>query len=100
MDSHETPITTNYQPVTVDVPEDRVAEFHAFFGRFLAGRRGQGRRGGYGRKHRGVHGRRCSERREAAEHGGTTEQAAAITEGGWPTSRAQSRGPRSACPSS
>ena len=29
---------TNYQQVTVEVPEDRVAEFHAFFARFLAGR--------------------------------------------------------------
>ena len=56
MDSSENPTTTNYQPVTVDVPEDRVAEFHAFFGRFLAGRRGPGRRGGHGRQHGGVHG--------------------------------------------
>jgi hypothetical protein len=79
MDSHESPTSTNDQQVTVDVPEDRVAEFHAFFGRFLAGRRGRGRRGGYGRQHRGVHGRRCSERREAAERG-TTEQAADVTE--------------------
>ena len=79
MDSQESPTTTKYQQVTVDVPEDRVAEFHAFFRRFLAGRRGPGRRGGHGRHHRGVHGRRCSERREAAERG-TTEQASDITE--------------------
>jgi hypothetical protein len=79
MDSSETQTTTKYQQVTVDVPEDRVAEFHAFFGRFLAGRR-RGNRGRYGRHHRGAHGRRCSERREAAERGGATEQAAAITE--------------------
>jgi len=79
MDSSENPTTTNYQPVTVDVPEDRVAEFHAFFGRFLAGRRGPGRRGGHGRQHRGVHGRRCSERREAAERG-ETEQAGGVSE--------------------
>jgi hypothetical protein len=78
MDSSESPTTTKYQQVTVDVPEDRVAEFHAFFGRFLAGRRGRGRRGGY-RQHRGVHGRRCSERHEAAGRG-TTEQAADVTE--------------------
>jgi len=80
MDSQESPTTTKYQQVTVDVPEDRVAEFHAFFGRFLAGRVGRGRRGGYGRHHRGGHGRRCSERREAAERGGATEQTAGITE--------------------
>jgi hypothetical protein len=79
MDSSQIPTSINYQPVTVDVPEDRVAEFHAFFGRFLAGRRGGGRRGRYGRQHRGVHGRRCSERRESAE-GGTTAQGAGITE--------------------
>jgi hypothetical protein len=79
MDSSENPTSTNYQQVTVDVPEDRVAEFHAFFGRFLAGWRGRGRRGGYGRRHRGVHGRRCSERREAAERG-ASEQAADVTE--------------------
>jgi hypothetical protein len=79
MDSSENPTSTNYQQVTVDVPEDRVAEFHAFFGRFLAGRRGRGRRRGYGRQHRGVHGRRCSERRGAAERG-ASEQTAEITE--------------------
>jgi len=79
MDSQESPTTTNYQQVTVDVPEDRMADFHAFFGRWLAGRRGRGRRGGYGSQHRHGHGRRCSERREAAERG-ATEQAAGITE--------------------
>jgi hypothetical protein len=79
MDSQENPTNTNYQQVTVDVPEDRVAEFHAFFGRWLAARRGRGRRGGYGRQHRHGHGRRCSERREAAESS-ATEQAAGITE--------------------
>ena len=51
---------TNYQPVTVDVPEDRIAEFHAFFARFLAGRTRRGHR------HHG-RGRRC------AEHRGQTE---------------------------
>jgi hypothetical protein len=80
MDSQESPTTTNYKQVTVDVPEDRVAEFHAFFSRFLAGWRGRGRRGGHGRRHGGVHGRRCSEPREAAERGVATEQAAGTTE--------------------
>ena len=51
---------TNYKQVTVDVPEDRVAEFHAFFARFLAGRTRRGHR------HHG-RGRRC------AEHRGQTE---------------------------
>jgi hypothetical protein len=50
---------TNTQQVTVEVPEDRVAEFHAFFARFLAGRgRGpRGRRGPGGRYGRGRYGR-------------------------------------------
>jgi hypothetical protein len=51
---------TNYKQVTVDVPEDRIAEFHAFFARFLAGRTRRGHR------HHG-RGRRC------AEHRGQTE---------------------------
>lgn len=64
---------TNYQQVTVDVPEDRVAEFQAFFARFLAGpsfRGGRSRRGrrGPGRPHRGPHGHRCGGRHEATEH--------------------------------
>jgi hypothetical protein len=80
MNSSETPTTTNYQQVTVDVPEDRVAEFHAFFARFLGGRRGRGRRSRYGRPHRGVHGRGCAQRRESAQRGGATEQAAGTTE--------------------
>ena len=79
MDSQESPTTTNNQQVTVEVPEDRVAEFYAFFGRWLAGRPGRGRRGGYGRHHTHRHGRGCSERREDAERG-ATEQPAEITE--------------------
>jgi len=49
--------TTNDKQITVDVPEDRVAEFYAFYGRFLAGSRG---RRGHGR-----HGHGCRSRREA-----------------------------------
>jgi hypothetical protein len=48
--------TTQDKQITIDVPEDRVAEFYAFYGRFLAGfpgRRG-GRRGGP--HHHGCHG--------------------------------------------
>ena len=82
MDSSENATTTNYQQVTVDVPEDRVAEFHAFFARFLAGRgRGPGRRRGrYGRPHRGRHGHGhhghgCGRGRHEAPEGETpTEQ--------------------------
>jgi hypothetical protein len=35
--------------ITIEVPEDRVAEFYAFYGRFLAG---SPRRGRHGRGHR------------------------------------------------
>jgi hypothetical protein len=67
MESNQDPTTTKYQPVTVDVPEDRIAEFHAFFARFLAARSGGGPRGRHGRHHRAEHGRRCSGRRAGTE---------------------------------
>ena len=70
MESNITPNPQSTQQVTVDVPEDRVAEFHAFFARFLAGpggRRGRGRHGHHGRHSHGHHGRGCGRRREAAE---------------------------------
>jgi hypothetical protein len=74
-----TPHNTQYKQVTVDVPEDRVAQFHAFFARFLAGPSGR-RRGRHGRPHRGPHGRRCAERHESTEQSQATEQPAATTE--------------------
>ena len=58
------PITQDKQ-ITIDVPEDRVAEFYAFYGRFLAGfpgRRGRGRR----------HHHRCGPHRHADETAPTT----------------------------
>jgi hypothetical protein len=80
MDSQESPTTSNYQQVTVDVPEDRLAEFHAFFARFLAGRGGRHRRGGYRRHHHAGHGHRCSERRAGAARAEETPQASDATE--------------------
>ena len=52
MDSYDENTKQDKQ-ITIDVPADRVPEFYAFFGRFLAaedlGRRGRGRgRGGFG----------------------------------------------------
>jgi hypothetical protein len=54
MDPHNTP--PQDKQITIDVPEDRVAEFYAFYGRFLAaeqfgrrGRRGGPRGPGHGR---------------------------------------------------
>lgn len=87
MDSTSEPTTTKYQQVTVDVPEDRIAEFHAFFGRFLAATEGRGRRGRHGRRHHHrSHGHGCGpraefgERGESAERGDSGEQAAETTE--------------------
>jgi hypothetical protein len=66
--------------VTVDVPEDRLAEFYAFYSRFLAvGSTGWGRRGrhGHGRggHHRAAahgHGDGCGGRgAQTSEHGAT-----------------------------
>jgi hypothetical protein len=79
MESSSTPTTTTSQQVTVDVPEDRVAEFHAFFARFLAGRPDRGRRGHH-RAHRRLHGRRCAERRAPTEGAEATEGPAGVTE--------------------
>ena len=79
MESNITP-NTQYTQVTVDVPEDRVAEFHAFFARFLAGRPGGRRRGGrHGRHGHGHehHGRGCGRRGETAER---SEPSAETTE--------------------
>ena len=79
MESNPNP-TTNYQQVVVDVPEDRVAEFHELFARFLAGPIGRRGRGRQGRPHRGHHGRRCAHRREATEQAEGTGQAGGTTE--------------------
>jgi hypothetical protein len=78
MEETNTP-TTQYKQVTVDVPEDRLAEFHQFVGRFLAGpsRRGRGR---HVRPDHGRHGRRCAGRREATEQADATGQPAPTTE--------------------
>jgi hypothetical protein len=59
----------SYKQVTIDVPEERLAEFHAFFARFLAGRSRRHHRGRPEHRH---HGRHCAERRarrEASESG-------------------------------
>ncbi|MDX6690256.1 MAG: hypothetical protein QOG15_1713 [Solirubrobacteraceae bacterium] len=37
--------TAKDKQITIEVPEDRVAEFYAFYGRFLAGGPGHRRRG-------------------------------------------------------
>jgi hypothetical protein len=83
------PTATNNQQVTVDVPEDRVAEFHAFFARFLAGR-GRRRRhggpyGGRGGPRGGRHGRRCGHGRQATTESDQTTEPGPSTEPGQPT---------------
>ena len=82
MESNITP-DTQYKQITVDVPEDRVAEFHAFFGRFLAAaeRRRRGRRGHHRRHGHLAHGHRgrgCAPRHETAEQGQPTVEASEL----------------------
>ena len=77
------PTTTQDKQITVDVPEDRVAEFYAFYGRFLAGatgRRGRGRGPGHRHGHHPGHHRcgphqRPDEREAEAPTGGETQTA-------------------------
>ena len=81
MESNITP-NSQYTQVTVDVPEDRVAEFHAFFARFLAGP-GARRRGGRHGHHRhghgpGHHGRGCGQRSQSAERSEPSAEATEI----------------------
>jgi|GEM_PF-2665719 len=64
------PNITKDKQITIDVPEDRVAEFYAFYGRFLAGFPGRRGRGGHGPGAHHRHGRRCG------PHGRPTEDAA------------------------
>lgn len=47
--------------VTVAVPEERVAEFYAWFARFLGGRRRRPGRGPRGHRHDGCRGRETTE---------------------------------------
>lgn len=73
MESNTTP-NTQYTQVTVGVPEDRVAEFHAFFARFLAGP-GSRRRGLRHRGH-GHHGHGCAHRHESPEQRDPSQEVA------------------------
>jgi hypothetical protein len=57
--------TTQDKQITIAVPEERVAEFYAFYGRFLAGSPGRRGRG------RGHH-HRCGPHRHADEVATTT----------------------------
>ncbi len=57
--------TTKDKQITIDVPEDRVAEFYAFYGHFLAGFPRRGRRGGPGHRHGGHRCGPTSEREDA-----------------------------------
>lgn len=64
--------TTQDKQITIAVPEERVAEFYAFYGRFLAGfpgRRGRGR----GHHRCGHHRHRADE--TATPAGGETQTA-------------------------
>jgi hypothetical protein len=66
--------TTKDKQITVEVPEDRVAEFYAFYGHFLAGFPGRRRRGHrHGPHGHGPRGHRCGPAAPPAE--APTEQA-------------------------
>jgi hypothetical protein len=67
MDTESTPTAQDKQ-ITVDVPEDRVAEFYAVYARFLAGRtRGRHRHGRGGpHHHHGCHGRHAEHHTDRA----------------------------------
>lgn len=81
MDTESTQTTQDKQ-ITLDVPEDRVAEFYAWYARFLAGR--SGRRGrGPGRGPRGFHGHRHGCR---GQHRSADEREAVATPEPGPTS--------------
>jgi hypothetical protein len=69
------PTPTTYTQITVDVPEQRLAEFHAFFARFLAGRGRRGRRGEH-RRHGHGRGQGCPRRHERAERSEAHERPA------------------------
>ena len=74
MESNTTPNPQDKQ-ITVDVPEDRVAEFHAFFARFLTRATGPGRRGRHRHSRHRLQDHRCGERSADAGHGDTVQQA-------------------------
>lgn len=63
--------TTKDKQITIDVPEDRVAEFYAFYGRFLSGSPTRRRRGHSQRGH-GCRSRRAD--RQATEAAAPAEQ--------------------------
>jgi hypothetical protein len=77
VESNLTPTDKQYQQIVVDVPEDRVAEFHAFFARFLAAGERRRHRGRHGRPHRGMHRHGCGRRDEAGTETQAPEQAPA-----------------------
>ena len=69
--------TTKDKQITIDVPEDRVAEFYAFYGHFLAGFPGR-RRHGHGHGH-GPRGHRCRPHGERAPDAAETPAATETT---------------------
>ena len=75
MEAISEPTSTTYKQITVEIPEERMAEFHAFFARFLAGRGRRGPRGEH-RRHRHGRGHGCARRHDKAERTEAYEQPA------------------------
>jgi hypothetical protein len=71
--SQPTPPTESKQ-VTVEVPENRLAEFYVRYGRFLAGRGRRHRHGARGARHR------CENHGRSGEAGGPTPASPEPTE--------------------
>lgn len=61
MDTETTPTPTQDKQITVDVPEDRVPEFYAWYARFLAAPTYRRRR------HGGHRGHRCAPRTQTPD---------------------------------
>jgi hypothetical protein len=60
--------------ITIDVPAERLAEFYAFFSRFLAGGPGRGRRGRHGHGPHGHHGHPGHRGRHCGPHRSETDE--------------------------
>jgi hypothetical protein len=70
------PAAGESKQITIDVPADRLAEFYAFFGRFLAGGPGRGHRRHGGHRHGPHHrGHGCGEHGPEARAGREMESA-------------------------
>ncbi len=84
MNTDTTPPSSDSKQITIDVPAERLAEFYAFFGRFLAGGAGGGRRGRHGPGGPGHRGHHCGHHHRsgrAADEAETTAPGRSASDG-------------------